>query len=387
MKSAEGPEPERLFSLFTDLVSIDSESGMEGSVASYIEAFCSRLDLPLSEDSAGEATGGTSGNLVVEVPGREQGALTLPPVILNAHMDTVVPGTGIAVVDAGDRFVSGGETILGADCKAGLASILATVEALLSAGGGHRALELIFTVQEEPGLVGVKHLHTSLVLGRWGIVLDGSGKVGGIVVEAPGQDKLKFAVRGRSAHAGIEPEKGINAIACAADAIAGLRLGRHDQRTTSNIGIISGGSAVNIVPDLAQVEGEIRSLDSERLDRERGEMIASFRRAAGEYGCQLDVEVERTFHHFKLDGGSRPVRFLSRAMEECGYTPSLETSGGGSDANILNRSGLETAVMQIGLADAHSKEEYILKDDLVAVARIITRLAYVSADEAGEAGL
>ncbi len=383
MKPPEGPNPGRLFKLFGDLVRIDSEPGREGRVSAYIKDFCEGLGLAFREDAAGAVTGGECGNLVVKVPGRA--VPDLPPVILNAHMDTVAPGNGIVPVDQGDRFASSGETVLGADCKAGVSVILSAVEYLLGAGVEHRSLELIFTVQEEPGLIGAKHLDLSLVDGGWGVVLDGSGPVGGIVVEAPGQDMVKVTVRGRSAHAGVEPEKGVNAIACAAQAIAGLRLGRHDEQTTSNIGLISGGLAVNIVPDLAVVQGEVRSLSGERLDEEREALLGAFRRAAKERGCELEVEVERSFEHFKLADGSRPVRFLGEAMRRCGVEPELATSGGGSDANVFNRAGLDAAVMHIGLAEAHSKEEYILKEDLVTVARIITSLAYVSTQEGQEA--
>jgi tripeptide aminopeptidase len=383
MKSPAGPDPDRLFQLFGDLVRIDSEPGMEGRVSAFIKEFCRGLGLAFREDAAGVETGGECGNLVVKVPGTAGPGL--PPLFLNAHMDTVAPGKGIMPVDRGDRFESGGATVLGADCKAGISAILAAVESLLAAGDGHRPLELIFTVQEEPGLIGAGHLDMSLVEGAWGVVLDGSGPVGGIVVEAPGQDMVKVTVRGRSAHAGVEPEKGVNAIACAARAVAALRLGRHDEKTTSNIGLISGGLAVNIVPDLAVVQGEVRSLSDERLDAERDAMLEAFRRAADEDGCGLEVEVERSFEHFKLPDEARPVRFLGEAMRLCGVEPVLTTSGGGSDANVFNRAGMEAAVMHIGLAEAHSKEEYILKEDLVTVARIVTSLAHVSAGEGREA--
>lgn len=382
MKPGEGPDPERLFSIFLDLVRLDSESGKEGPVSGYIKEFCSRLGLNEIEDEAGEATGGECGNLIVKVP---CDGLPGPPIIINAHMDTVAPGIGVVVEDGGDRFVSRGDTVLGADCKAGVAAILAAVEALREDGDEHRSLELVFTVQEEIGLVGASHLDTSLLAGEWGVVLDGSGPVGGIVVEAPGQDQVKFTLRGRAAHAGVEPEKGVSAIACAAMAIAGLRLGRHDEETTSNIGLISGGNAVNIVPELAVVEGEIRSLSASRLAEEGEAMLDVFRRAAGKCGCLLDAQVWRQFEHFRLDERSRPVMHLKRAMESCGVEPYLATSGGGSDANVLNLAGLQMAVMHIGLVDAHSKEERILKADLVTVARVVAELARQSIDIEREA--
>ncbi|MBU4301303.1 MAG: M20/M25/M40 family metallo-hydrolase, partial [Actinobacteria bacterium] len=238
-----GPEPGRLFSIFQELLRIDSEPGKEGELRDYVKGFCSGIGLVTCEDLAGEVTGGESGNLVIRVPSGAPS--TEPPIILNAHMDTVAPGEGVVPVEEDDRFTSAGDTVLGADDKAGVAAILAAVECIMGAGMRHRALEVLFTVQEEPGLIGAKNLDRSLLEGRWGLVLDGSGGVGGIVVEAPSRDRVKFTVRGRSAHAGVEPEKGTNAIACAAEAIAGLSLGRLDERTTANIGIINGGRACN----------------------------------------------------------------------------------------------------------------------------------------------
>jgi tripeptide aminopeptidase len=373
MNSREGPEAERLFSLFLDLVHIDSESRKEGLVYRYIADFFADMGFAVHQDGAGRQTGGETGNLIVKIAG--SGASGTRPIILNAHMDTVVPGNGIVVLEEQDRFTSGGETILGADCKAGIAAILASLEWVLNSKVAHVPIELIFTVQEEIGLLGAKHLDLSLVEGCYGVVLDGSGPVGGIVVEAPGQAMVRLTVLGKAAHAGVEPEKGINAIACAAQAIAGLRLGRHDRQTTSNVGVISGGHAVNIVPDTVVVEGEIRSMSDERLEQECDAMLSGFRSAVKRCGCELNEEVERSFEHFKLEEDSRPVTLLSEAMLKCGVRPDLTTSGGGSDANVFNRAGLETAVMHIGVANAHSKREYILKDDLLTVARVISELS------------
>ena len=375
----DGPDDGRLFEIFFDLVRLGSEPGNEGEVCAYIREFCTALGFAVHEDAAAAATGSECGNLVVRVPAGTFSSL--PPIILCAHMDTVKPSDHVIPFDLGDRFVSMSDTVLGADCKAGIASILATVEKLIEAGGPYRALELIFTVQEEPGLVGVQSLDMELVDGKWGVVLDGSGPVGGIVIEAPSQEKLKFTIKGRAAHAGVEPEKGANAIVCAARGIAGIPTGRLDESTTSNVGLISGGVAVNVVPESAQVECEIRSMSAERLEAERERLLGSFEKASQEMGCELVVEASRSFDHFKLDAAATPVHYLARALKESGFEPALAMSGVGSDANVLNSRGLQIAVMNIGLVNAHSKEEYILKDELTGVARTVTSLAYMAGEE------
>lgn len=377
-----GPEPGRLFTIFQELVRIDSEPGKEGKLRDYVTSFCDGIGLVTYEDLAGEVTGGESGNLVIRVP--PGAASAEPPIILNAHMDTVAPGEGVVPVDEDDRFTSAGDTILGADDKAGVAAILAAVECIMGAGLENRALEVLLTVQEEPGLLGAKNLDHSLLEGRWGLVLDGSGGVGGIVVEAPSRERVTFTLRGRAAHAGVEPEKGISAIACAAEAIAGLPLGRLDERTTANIGIINGGRACNIVPDLVVVQGELRSLSEERLEEERRAMVDRFRQVADRCGCRVEVQVERSFSRFRIDTSSDPVAELRRAMEGCGLKPWFARTGGGSDANVLNQGHLEMITLNVGLVNAHSIEEYIMKEDLLNVSRILVRLALMGALEEGD---
>ncbi|MBN1289598.1 MAG: M20/M25/M40 family metallo-hydrolase [Actinobacteria bacterium] len=373
------PDPSHIFSLFSRLTSIGSESMCEKELSGFISSYFSEMGLSAVEDNAGEKTGGRCGNLFVTVPGRNCG---LSPIIICSHMDTVMPGNNVVPVETEDRFTSSGETILGADDKAGVAATLAAVKTLMDSEIEFRPLQLIFTVQEEIGLVGSKNLDYRKVKGKWGIVLDGEGDVGGIVVKAPSQDSVKFTVHGRSAHAGVEPEKGINAITCAAKAIAGVEVGRIDESTTSNIGIIDGGRAINIVPDLVVVEGEVRSFDNEKLKRTVRAMEGAFRKAADDSGCELESRVERSFSGFDLDPESGPVRYIHRAIENCGYTTRYLTSGGGSDTNVFNRMGLQMVTGSIGLGNPHSKDEFIMKDQLVAIARVLVSLATISVEEA-----
>lgn len=376
-----GPEPRRLFEIFMELVRIDSESGEEGGFREYVRRFFEELELVTVEDMAGETTGGESGNLVIKIA--RDTVFVKPPIILNAHMDTVSPGRGVVPLEEEDRFTSAGDTVLGADDKAGVAAILAAAEYVVKAGTGHRGLEVLLTVQEEPGLVGAKNLDLSLIEGEWGLVLDGSGAVGGIVVEAPSRDSVKFTVRGRSAHAGVEPEKGVSAIACAAEAIAGLELGRLDEWTTSNIGIINGGSACNVVPELVVVEAELRSLREERLEEEKLVMVERFRQVAARHRCRLDVHVERSFSGFKIDTTSAPVQEVVSAMKSCGIEPWFASTGGGSDANVFNKGGLDMITLNVGLENPHSREEYILKEDLLKASRILVNLAMMEAPVEG----
>lgn len=374
------PDPERLFSLFLTLAKIDSVSRREGRVSRYVTDLFRGMGYVPREDDAWRGTGGECGNLVVRIPA--EGDYPGEPLILNAHMDTVEPGEGVVPVENGVRFSSMGDTVLGADDKAGVAAILSAVEAMKKSRCGHRALEVVLTVQEELGLAGIQELDFSALEGRHAVVLDGSGDIGGIVSEAPTRWKVTLTVNGRSAHAGIEPEKGINAIACAARAISRLELGRLDGGTTVNIGVIVGGRATNIVPDRVVVQGEVRSLSDERLSEERRRVSTVFEDAARDCGCTLEINEERSFQRFEIDTGSRHVRLITRAMAECGIEPFFITSGGGSDANVLNEKGVEAVNLNMGFHNAHSERELICKDDLFAGARLLIAIATDDSEEA-----
>jgi tripeptide aminopeptidase len=381
MTSAPEPDPERLYSLFLTLARIDSVSKREARTARFVRDFFECHGLECLEDGAGAATGGESGNLFVKVRGR--GRVPGGPLVFNAHLDTVEPGAGVEPVEEKGRFSSGGDTVLGADDKAGVAAILCAVETVMNSPAGHRALEIVLTVQEELGLAGARNLDISMIDGRCGVVLDGSGKIGGIVIEAPSHLNMEFVVTGRSAHAGIEPEKGVNAIACASRAIASLELGRLDGGTTTNIGVIEGGRAFNVVPDRALVGGEIRSLSERRLDEERRRMVEAFNGAAAECGCSVEAKAEQSFKHYRLDEGSEHLKMIAGAMAGCGIEPFLITSGGGSDANIFNDAGLCMVNINAGFENAHSQREYIEKSDLLDMTRLLVVLATNGASDGG----
>lgn len=373
------PDPGRLFDLFKTIVGIDSESGSEGSISRYVKEYFAGLGVECFEDGAAPGTGGECGNLVARIPAAGTGSASEDTFILNAHLDTVEPGRAVKIVEEDVDFRSDGTTVLGADDKVGVAAILSSVEELLNSGATHRALEIVLTVQEEKNLVGAKHLDVDILSGKWGVVLDGAGPVGGIITEAPGQVAVKFEITGRSAHAGVEPESGINAIGCASRAIAGLRMGRIDALTTSNIGIIRGGHAVNIVPDSVIVEGEIRSISEERLEEEKEAMLECFSSAARSDGCGIRMEVAKSFSHFKKNRGDRSVEMVSTAMRNCGIEPDMVISGGGSDANVFVEAGLDVVPIHVGIESAHSVDERISKDQIHKVALIVHTLATMSA--------
>jgi len=354
---------------FMTLASLNSLSRQEGRVAEYLVGRLREMGLEATVDDSASRTGSDTGNILVRIPGNRPG----PSVLLCAHMDTVGSTEGM-VPELRDGVVySNGETVLGADDKAGIAILLSVLADLQGGGLPYPDLEVLFTVQEEMGLSGAESLHAELKA-AFGYVLDGDGPVGYIVNQAPSKVDLDFSVTGKAAHAGVCPEAGINAIVVAAKAIARLRTGRIDRRTTSNVGMISGGKIRNIVADRAEVSMEVRSTDASRLETEVQAVLSAFEEEAASAGAGLSVRKELPFETFNISETHPVVANAFHAARALGIEPRLWTSGGGMDANIFNVKGLPCIGLGIGIEDAHSPKEHIAVAQLEAGVRFIEAL-------------
>jgi tripeptide aminopeptidase len=353
---------DRLLRLFLDLARIDSPSGEEGHVAERVRAELTSLGIASEIDSAG--------NVIATVPGVGE------PLLLNAHMDSVQPCCGVqpAVHDGIVTPTTG--TVLGADDKAGLAVVLEVLRALGSDPQRRRALELVFTVSEEAGLVGAKALDFGRLRAKSGIALDASGPAGGIWVSAPSQNSLAITVTGRAAHAGVSPEQGISAIVAASRAITAMKLGRIDEETTANIGTIAGGTASNIVPWTVSMKGEARSRDERKVEAQTDHMVTTFQETAAAMGACAEVTVERSYSAYRVSADDPLVQRLCVAARQVGLQPTLKDSGGGSDANIFNRHGIKAVVLAVGYEEPHCYAERLVIDEMVKSAEML--LAFVS---------
>ena len=348
---------DRLVSTFLELVQIDSPSGHEEEIARHLTAELKSLGLTVERD--------TTGNVIGRLAGEG------PPILLSAHMDTVEPGRGVKPVITNGIITSDGATILGGDDKSGVAVILEVLRALVEQGLAHPPLEVALTVSEEIGLEGAKGLDLNTLRAKKGIVLDSGGEIGAIVVSAPSQERIKAVVHGKTAHAGVEPEKGINAIVVAAEAIAAMPLGRIDEETTANIGRIQGGTATNIVPDRVEMAGEARSHDERKLEAQVRAMTEALKAAAGRHGATVEIDVEHSYSTFQLSEEDDIVRRAVAAAQSLGLTPALVPSGGGSDANIFNAGGIATINISAGMDKVHTTEERLAVDDLVKSAEFL----------------
>jgi tripeptide aminopeptidase len=365
---------------FCELVRVNSLSGQEAAVAGVLEGKLRALGLEVEYDEAHLPIGGEVGNLIARLPATRPG---LPTLMLQSHMDTVTPGRGIEPVVGADTITSAGDTILGADAKAGVVVVLEALREILAAGMEHGELQVVFCIAEETGLFGARYLDYSRVSPDLCFVFDGGCPAGRMTVGAPSAYKLTYQIRGRAAHAGVRPEAGVNAVAAAAAGISRMRLGRLDEESTANVGVISGGQARNIVPDLCTLEAEARSHDEGKLEQQVAHMELCLANAAAEAGAEF-VVAERTlsYERFRLDPGERIVQIACRAAESVGLTPTTEIGGGGSDANIFNGRGLPAIICSTGAQQPHTLEERLDIAAMVDSARWL--VAIVGEAAAGE---
>ncbi len=352
---------------FVRLCEISSPTGAEREVADAVLDELRGRGVDVAEDAAATPARAGAGNLIARVSGRSERWISF-----FAHLDTVPHDRPIEVARENGTFRSRGETILGADNKAAVTVLMELAERHV-AEPAPVGLELVFTVAEEDGLRGAKELDVDALRAPFGFVLDHATPIGEVIVAAPTHKRLIAEFTGQEAHAGINPEDGHSAIAAAAAAVAGMKLGRLDEETTANVGMIEGGTASNVVPGHCSILGEARSVDGERAAATIGEMVDACTWAAGEQGCDVDAQVIEMFRGYRLDPKADAVRIASEALRTRGYEPKLVATGGGSDANALVASGYEAVLLANGTEANHTPEE------LVTEAAIVEMLAVCEA--------
>ena len=378
---------ERLADIFKTLVQIDSVSKKEGAIAKTLQGIFESHGAEIVFDGAGPKVGGETGNLIARFKGTGE---DVEPLLINAHMDTVQPGEGIKILFSDGTFTSDGSTILAADDKSALAAIIETIKILQERGHPYGPLEVVVTVCEEVGLLGAKNLDYSLIKAQYGYSIDATDTEG-IVTRAPAANHLCFKVHGRDAHAGAAPEKGINAIQLASRAISEIRMGRIDEETTVNIGLIEGGKATNIVPSLVTVTGEARSHSPEKLEDETRKIVQSFEQQVSKYKeafpsddglPRLEVEIRQDFSDLKIPDEHPVVALAKEAATSLGREMKTKTSGGGSDANIFYGHGIVTGVLGTGMKDMHTVRESIRLDDMVKSVELLLEIVQLHTKKA-----
>ncbi|HNX01236.1 MAG TPA: M20/M25/M40 family metallo-hydrolase [Candidatus Cloacimonadota bacterium] len=349
---------------FLSLITISSESKNEKNVAEKLFLDLKELGLQPVFDKAYEMTGGNCGNLYAYLPG----SIQKPPMLLCAHMDTVSPGNDIKPVVENGIIHSDGTTVLGSDDKSGIAEIMLAIKELKDSGEAHAPIELLFTISEEIGLLGAKYLDYSLLKSKFGYALD-AHHVGEFMVGAPSQNSLEFKVHGKEAHAGVAPEMGINAIQVAAEAIAAISWGRIDFETTCNVGIINGGNATNVVPNMVQIRGEVRSHSMKKLTDLTQQIVNTFQETVDKYEvnghkARFEANVHNEYHSFFFENEEPVVELAIQAARKIGVPVRTIKGGGGSDANIFNGKGISVIAVGTGMDKVHTVEECIEVSEL-----------------------
>jgi tripeptide aminopeptidase len=357
----------RLVKRFIKYVKVDSLSKKEARFMKLLKKELSTMGLKCSEDNAGKQIGGDCGNLYARLKGNSKGA---PAILLNAHVDTVMPGENIKPKIRNGRIFSDGTTVLGADNKAGVAVIMEILNVLKEQKIPHGDIDILFTVAEEIGLTGSKFIKRNFIKAKFGFVLDG-GDADEIINKAPSQDSVEIKITGRAAHAGIHPEHGINAIKVASDAISKMKLGRIDFETTANIGIIHGGIATNIIPETVTLKGEARSHDLNKLRRQIVHMGNILHKACVKYGAKLHFRVTPAYRAFEIPAGHKSMSLARQAAKNIGLRIKVKATGGGSDANIFASMGLPCLILGVGADNVHTKKENISVDEMRTGAELV----------------
>ncbi len=365
---------DRMTKELLECIRIPSPSLQEKRFAARVRAALVGLGIKCQEDDAAKKIGGDCGNLLARVPGKR----SLPTLLLCAHLDTVETGEGISPRIVNGVVRASANTVLGADDKAGVVAILETLRLLKEQKIPHGPLEIVFTVAEEKGLLGARNFDWSRLQAQAAFVLDSAAPVGGIIARAPAYDALDITVTGRAAHAGANPQNGVSAIQIAAAAVAKMRLGRVDEKTTANIGLISGGAARNVVPDRCTLKGEARSHSPAALRRQVQHMLRCLHQAAAQAGGGIEVEIERQFEAFRAPMNSLPVRLAKAAAGRLGLPFHAGVSGGGADTAIIAAAGIPAVTINTGFENPHSPQECISLEQLRRLGEYTLALVQIS---------
>ncbi|MCA1632563.1 MAG: M20/M25/M40 family metallo-hydrolase [Acidobacteria bacterium] len=378
---------ERIKNLLLELVRIDSVSRKERDVAERIKQICEEMGAEVEIDDAGEKVGGNTGNVIARFAGTIPGA---EPIMMSAHMDTVVPGEGVKPIVDGDIIRTDGTTVLGGDDKSGVAVIIEAIRCLHEQSIPHAPIDAVFSICEEVGLLGAKHLDLSKVRAKYGIVFD-SDDPGFLFTKGPSANHFEFKIFGLESHAGVAPEQGISAIRIAAEGLAAMKLGRIDDVTTANIGVIRGGEATNIITNLVSLRGEARSLDEDKLNAQTEHMIKCLTDAAEKYEVtvegvttrgRVESEVTREYYAMDVPDSSRVVQLVLGAASRMNLEVRTLASGGGCDANIFNRKGIECANLGTGMRAIHTVKEWLDVKDMYASAEMTLEIMRLNGEMA-----
>lgn len=367
----------RLLETFFELLKIKSPSRDEKQIAAYVSGIFHALDLKVITDNAGEKIGSNAGNIIVLLKSRrEKNKETKKiPLFFGAHLDTVKVNGEIQPEIRNKKIVNKNKNcILGADDKVAIAAIIEAIRTIKDFDIKTGDIYLIFTIAEEIGLLGLRNINLKSIKAKYGFLFDGDGDIGTIYNQAPFHNAIDITITGKAAHAGISPEKGINAIQVASYAISKMKLGIIEPGTTCNIGTIKGGVATNIIPEKVEIKAEARSLEEDKLEKLTSQIINYFVADAKKNGAKVKFKVKREYDGFKISENELPVIMAKNALKDLGIKPKIVSTVGGSDVNILNSEGKMAINLSAGMENVHSCREYVKVEELQKLTALILEL-------------
>jgi tripeptide aminopeptidase len=346
----------RLIDIFLQLIKIEALSQHEKPVADHIHDFLTNLKLKPYFDKSKVETKSDTGNLICKVGSGGD-------VMFLAHMDTARSTGDVKPLLLADRIASDGTSVLGVDNRAGIAVILYALEKMLLEKNAVKDFTIAFTTCEESSLAGSLNLEIADQIKKC-FIFDSSLRPGSFIYSSCGAKSFNITIKGKASHSGLAPEKGINAIAIAAQALSKVKQGRIDANTTVNIGTINGGSATNVVPETTQLTGEVRSSEKGMVEKVIQAIKAIFAKEAIDQRAGLVFKDEWDFKPYHIPPESEIYKDILLIMKKVGLTPDPVTSLAGSDANSLNGRGIPSLNLGIGAQNPHANDEFILMDDL-----------------------
>ncbi len=365
---------------FLEFVQIPVESRNERQLADSIIAKLKILGLEVCEDDTAKLVGGNTGNIYAILKGDS----SIEPIMFSAHLDRVKNNGAITpIIDEEEgKIKADGKTILAADDVSGICVVLEALRNIVANGWRHGDIEVAFSVCEEAGVLGAKYYDFTKFKAKKAFVFDAPGRIGKIVLQAPSKAKITYKVYGLSAHAGNEPEKGINAAKAAAALVMELPDSRLSPFTTANIStILAGGKTTNVVCDYAEIMAEARSTEPVEFEEALQAFQTPIQVIEDKYKVKIECNVEVLYHTFKVEETDEIVVIAKEAMAKLGVECTPARGGGGMDGNHFNEHGIKAIGVAPGYFKNHTKDEYIYIDDMVKCSEFALALIDVMAQK------
>lgn len=364
-------DSQKITKLFMDMARISSPSFHEDEMMEFVENYLKHKKVEIQKYPYTHDNGQNSQNLIIRIPATDP---SKKGIFFDAHADTVQPCDNIVPILDGDIVRSSGNSVLGADDKCGIASMLTAIDFILENNMSHGELLFIISSAEEVGLVGARYIPQEIFEKMtYGVILDSGGPVGAINLKAPYHYIYTITVKGKAAHAAIAPEQGINAIKIASALVLDLPSGRISEDTVSNVGLINGGMGRNVVPDTVTIVGEFRSLVDEKCHPIREQILHAVEKHKP-HALDIICELTQSTVGYNFTSEDNIIKFIAQGLKDIGITPHYEESCGGTNANVYSTKGIHSTVISVGMEEIHGVTEYIRVQDLVDTTRLILQL-------------